>query len=71
MKTYVSVSDYSWSDELQQVLESHFGLDQLREHQLSTMNASLSGTHCILIMPTGGGKSLCYQLPALLSHSKG
>lgn len=45
----------------------HLQLDQYRRDQLSVMNASLSGHDVILIMPTGGGKSLCYQLPAVIS----
>ncbi|XP_018020703.1 ATP-dependent DNA helicase Q1 isoform X2 [Hyalella azteca] len=58
---------YPWSSELRRQLSTSFGISELRPHQLPTMNATLSGTNCILIMPTGGGKSLCYQLPALLS----
>lgn len=59
--------DFAWSDELEKLRKSVFGINDLRPHQLPTMNATLSGTDCILIMPTGGGKSLCYQLPALVS----
>ncbi|CAL4060497.1 unnamed protein product, partial [Meganyctiphanes norvegica] len=59
--------DFPWTQELQEKLTSVFGIQKLRAHQLPTMNATLSGIDCILIMPTGGGKSLCYQLPALVS----
>ncbi|KAF2368527.1 DNA helicase ATP-dependent RecQ type [Trinorchestia longiramus] len=59
--------EYPWTKELRDHLYTSFGINELRPHQLPTMNATLSGTNCILIMPTGGGKSLCYQLPALLS----
>lgn len=59
--------DFSFSQVLQEKLTSVFGIQNLRAHQLPTMNATLSGIDCILIMPTGGGKSLCYQLPALVS----
>ena len=44
-----------------------FKIAKFRSLQLETMNATLSGKHCILIMPTGGGKSLCFQLPALVN----
>ncbi|XP_042220423.1 ATP-dependent DNA helicase Q1-like [Homarus americanus] len=59
--------DFSWSKELENVQKSVFKIPALREHQLPTINATLSGVDCILIMPTGGGKSLCFQLPALVS----
>nr|XP_022332782.1 ATP-dependent DNA helicase Q1-like [Crassostrea virginica] len=59
--------DFNWSAELKQKMESVFGISELRPMQLQTMNVTMSGKDCILIMPTGGGKSLCFQLPALLS----
>ncbi|XP_053385298.1 ATP-dependent DNA helicase Q1-like [Mercenaria mercenaria] len=60
-------ADFQWSERLQTKLKSVFGIDALRPMQLQTMNVTMSGKDCILIMPTGGGKSLCFQLPALLS----
>ncbi|KAK7098730.1 ATP-dependent DNA helicase Q1-like [Littorina saxatilis] len=60
-------TDFSWSTELVSKLQSVFKMTELRPMQLQTMNATLSGRDCLLIMPTGGGKSLCFQLPALVS----
>ena len=57
---------FEWSTEMTSVLKSRFKLDSFRSLQASTINATLSGKDAILIMPTGGGKSLCYQLPALI-----
>ena len=48
-----------------QLLETHFGFREFLEGQESVVNAILDGHDALVIMPTGGGKSLCYQLPAL------
>jgi ATP-dependent DNA helicase RecQ len=55
------------SDEaLNEVLRERFGHAQLRGPQREVIEAVLAGRDVLLTMPTGGGKSLCYQLPALL-----
>ncbi len=54
------------SDPLLQTLRSAFGLEEFREGQRDIIEAVLDGRDVIAVMPTGGGKSLCYQLPALL-----
>lgn len=51
--------------ELHEVLKSVFGFEQLRPGQDSVVEAVMAGRDTLAIMPTGGGKSLCYQLPAL------
>ncbi|MEZ9232836.1 ATP-dependent DNA helicase RecQ [Vibrio amylolyticus] len=52
----------------QSILEDVFGYQRFREGQLEVIESALSGQDSMVIMPTGGGKSLCYQVPALL-HS--
>ena len=47
------------------VLKSVFGHDEFRPGQAEVVEAILNGNDVLAIMPTGGGKSLCYQLPAL------
>lgn len=59
--------DFPWTKKLYETLQDVFHIHKFRPMQLSAMNASLKGHDVILIMPTGGGKSLCYQLPALIS----
>lgn len=51
---------------LEAALKHFFGYDQFRLHQRQAIEAVLSQQDALVVMPTGGGKSLCYQLPALL-----
>ena len=50
---------------LKHLLKWHFGYDEFRPGQEEIISNALSGRHGLVVMPTGGGKSLCYQLPAL------
>src|SRR3979409_967613 len=47
-------------------LHEHFGFSEFREGQREVITAILEGKNAIVVMPTGSGKSLCYQLPALM-----
>ena len=51
---------------LEDVLARYWGYTQFRPHQREVMDAILAGRDSLLVMPTGGGKSLCFQAPALL-----
>ena len=53
-------------DRLERVLSSRFGLNGFRSMQREAIESVLAGRDTLVVMPTGGGKSLCYQLPALL-----
>lgn len=59
-------TDFPWHKNVQKVLKTVFQLDTFRSQQLAAINITLSKQDAIIIMPTGGGKSLCYQLPALI-----
>lgn len=52
---------------LTEALKKFFGFDQFRGEQEAIITNVLEGNNTFVIMPTGGGKSMCYQLPALLS----
>jgi ATP-dependent DNA helicase RecQ len=54
------------TEKLQQALQHFFGYDEFRLTQLPVIENILSGADTLAIMPTGGGKSICYQLPAML-----
>ncbi|SEQ91335.1 ATP-dependent DNA helicase RecQ [Rosenbergiella nectarea] len=51
-----------------QVLQETFGYQQFRPGQDGIIQAAISGQDCLVVMPTGGGKSLCYQIPALVRN---
>ncbi len=53
-------------DSLQENLYRYFGFDKFKGDQRAIINSLLEGRDTFVIMPTGGGKSLCYQLPALM-----
>ncbi|MDR1808436.1 MAG: DNA helicase RecQ [Propionibacteriaceae bacterium] len=54
-----------------QVLRDVFGYDAFRGHQADVIDHVVAGGDAIVLMPTGGGKSLCYQIPALIRPGTG
>ena len=50
------------------LLNKHFGYSEFRENQFEIINSIVDKKNTLVIMPTGGGKSLCYQLSAIASH---
>lgn len=56
------------SKELHDALKKYFGFDSFKGNQEVVIGSLLKGRDVFVLMPTGGGKSLCYQLPALMSE---
>ena len=57
-------------EQLKAQLKKYFGYESFRLEQFPIIEKILAGRHVLVVMPTGSGKSLCYQLPAVLSDQR-
>ena len=67
-KDWSSRTGFPWSNQMNINFSEIFHLTEYRPYQVSAINSFLSGHDVIVIMPTGGGKSLCYQLSAVTKN---
>jgi len=58
-------------EQAQEILKSTFGYEQFRDQQQAIIETLLKGEDALVLMPTGGGKSLCYQIPSLVREGVG
>lgn len=67
--TDMDSAENAWQRPAPEALLARFGLERFRPGQREAVQAALDGRDSLVVMPTGGGKSLCYQLPALAGES--
>ena len=54
-----------------EILNTTFGYSEFRHNQADIIDTVISGQDAFVLMPTGGGKSLCYQIPAMVRDGIG